>query len=192
MSDNPPNATKPGAAKKFITTMAVIAVFCGCSWYLLEKVFYPTFASTAIWTQCLGHLNQQVRSLNLYCGDFDERLPPVQSGWMDAAQPYFKNPDIFECPAVRVFGKKHGFGYAANVHILGKKTSDVANREAMPLTFDSTILTENAESGLETLPFPGRHGRSHVSDFNLIAYLDGHVNPLKDDAPKPNDDPQKQ
>jgi len=95
------------------------------------------------------------------------------------------------CPQL-LGSKADRFGYAANVHVLGRKTSDVADPARMPLTFDSGIIAKNAESGLETLPFPGRHGSTHIRDLNNIAYLDGHVEPLKDDAPKPNDDPMKQ
>jgi len=190
MPENPPEATSANPVRKFLTGVAIIAVICGCSGYLFINVILPGNYNGMFASMCLRNLKHQAQALDAYCIEFDEILPPKQRGWMDAIKVEGQNDADFHCPnySPRVANE---FGYAANVHLFGNSISVVSDRQAMPLVFDTALVTRNAMSGLETLPFPGRHGISHVRDRNNIAYLDGHVEPLKDDAPKPNDDPSK-
>ena len=64
----------------------------------------------------------------------------------------------------------NAYGYAMNAALSSTKRSAVTDPTATPLLFDSTILTKNAASGIDTLPKPGRHNGG-----NNVAYTDGHA-----------------
>jgi hypothetical protein len=175
--------------------LTVIAVICGCSAYLAWKVVLPSAHNSHYSMMCVSRLKQQAAAFGAYCIDFDERLPIKGNVWMDAIGRYVQKRTDVESPTDSMcycpqpgLGGRARYGYAANIHLLGKTKKGVGNPETMPLVFDSTLLTKNSESGLETLPYPGRHGNSHIHDRNNVAYLDGHAMPIEDNAPRPNDD----
>ena len=99
--------------------------------------------------------------------DFTSRVP--QDAWL-------------HCPAVSN-GHDDKFGYAYNTALAGKKLNlngkplnTYPDAAKMPLLYDSTNLSKNAQDAVTSLPKPGRH-----SGRNNILYLDGHVEAV---APK--------
>jgi len=119
---------------------------------------------------CMQNLSRLGAGLSSYAADNDDRLP-VADRWMDELQTAGTRDRNLHCPEVRSVNPG-AFGYAFNKEMSGKKVSEVKpNTVAL---FDSTFLTRNATSGIESLPNPGRHkGRGKTSN-NLIM-LDGSM-----------------
>jgi len=99
----------------------------------------------------------------IYSNDYDDRCPP--SRWMALMAPYTKDSkDMLDV------GQWEGMHYAMNKAIRRADLRKVESPEKVPAFFDTSLDMDNAVSGLESLPNPGRHG-----GINNAAYADGHV-----------------
>jgi len=90
-----------------IELLVVIAIIA-----ILAAILFPVFAQArekARAISCLSNCKQMGLALYMYTQDYDEELPPAWIGyptvpfpgvarWMDVAQPYIKNTQIFTCP----------------------------------------------------------------------------------------------
>ena len=99
------------SAFTLIELLVVIAIIA-----ILAAILFPVFAQArekARQTACLSNEKQISNSLLMYIQDYDEELPPVNSGgtrncwgcghpdkvWPELVQPYAKNWAIFTCPS---------------------------------------------------------------------------------------------
>ena len=105
-------ATSPRASKAFtlIELLVVIAIIA-----ILAAILFPVFArarENARRSSCTSNLKQIGLGLIQYSQDYDEKQPLDQFGpdndisgyggrykWMDAAYPYIKSEQIFNCPS---------------------------------------------------------------------------------------------
>lgn len=113
----------------------------------------------------------------MYASDHDERYP-VANQWVDVLTHYTKNQDIFRSSyATPKNLKDYGFAFRSEFSL--KPLKDFLEPECQVTLFDSTILSRNATSGLESLPKPGRYSRDSEPG-NLYGYVDSHVRFIKD------------
>ena len=161
--------------KCLLTCLAAVAVV------MLVIPPFGTPKETSKRFTCMSHLKQLAGSCLQYASDHDGTLP-ASSNWMEATMPYsgmtWETP-----PASKEIGLKNEaryhdvaffhterYGYAYRSKASNRKLSAFNTPAQFELVFDSTHLERNASTGLESLPFPGRHqGRDNTS------YLDGHV-----------------
>jgi len=109
-----------------IEILVVIAIIV-----LLAAITFPTFSrarENARRTSCASNLKQIGVGLLQYTQDNDELLPRawrggnmasdavVSSKWMDMAQPYIKNEQVFNCPSatgLRPYKFRDGFNFGS-------------------------------------------------------------------------------
>jgi hypothetical protein len=140
---------------------------------VVYAVAFPLIATDGRGSPVVSRLKQCGLSLAMYAGDFDDRLPLADT-WMDAAYPYSKSNEIYKDPTVHD-SKPDDYGYAHFLPLSGRDVAKLAEPEAVPLLFQSTLLVRNATGGLDTLPNPPRvQPRSGVQK-NHVAFLDTHV-----------------
>ena len=106
-----------------IELLVVIAIIA-----ILAAILFPVFARArekARQTSCLSNLKQIGLALNMYAGDYDERLPMMYYGHMDSGNyaeygfnfrellvPYIQNEQIWLCPSrERTTRSCHHTGY---------------------------------------------------------------------------------
>src|SRR5258708_19437798 len=99
-----------------IELLVVIAIIA-----ILAAILFPVFAQArakARQATCTSNVRQMALALNMYCQDFDERLPLAATApdaftyynWHDLVTPYVKNVQIWICPSAvlpikDIFGK---------------------------------------------------------------------------------------
>src|SRR4051812_21987936 len=87
-----------------IELLVVIAIIA-----ILAAILFPVFArarATARKAACQSNLKQIGLAVSMYADDYDEALIPQGLGattklwrpWMQLAQPYVKNKQVFICP----------------------------------------------------------------------------------------------
>jgi len=140
-------------------------------------------------TQALSNIKQTATAINIYTQDNDERLPPAAK-WMDVIKPYVKDEEILKSTlATPDITTDYGFAFREEFSL--KPLEDFSDPELQAMLFDSTILSRNAHSGLETMPKPGRYGEDKDTG-NLVAFIDSSAKFIRDDAigkPSPNGKP---
>jgi len=161
----PPKRSTP------IGLIIAVAIVCSCGALIVifAAILFPVFAQArraAQSARCISNLRQLGASVNLYASDFDGHFPDPKN-WMDEVS-RIKSRPRFRCPAVA--GSQYGFAF--NKDLAGKKVSQV--EPSHELIFDSNLLERNANSGLESLPSPGRHGFGGRA-VNHILHVDGSV-----------------
>mgnify|MGYP000524825509 CR=1 FL=1 len=94
-----------------IELLVVIAIIA-----ILAAILFPVFAQArekARQTQCLSHCRQSALAIGMYQQDYDEIVipcylysahpalgqTPYLEWWMDLAQPYIRNSQLFVCPS---------------------------------------------------------------------------------------------
>lgn len=92
--------------------------------------------------------------------------------------PYVKNENIFRSSHATPKNLKD-YGFAFRTEFSLKPLKDFPEPARQVTLFDSTILSRNATSGLETLPKPGRYA-GNSEPGNLYGYVDSHVRFIKD------------
>lgn len=143
---------------------------------LLYPVYAPSYVNSR-GTHDLSNLKQSGVALLMYASDYDERFP-VSSRWVDSLMSYTKNEDIFRSSTATPKNPLD-YGFAFRKEFSLKPIKDFAEPEHQVALFDSTILSRNATSGLESLPKPGRYSRDSEPG-NLFGYVDSHVRFIKD------------
>lgn len=125
----------------------------------------------------LSNLKQSGTALAMYASDHDDRYP-VANQWMDSLHPYAKTQNIFRS-SYATPKNPFDYGFAFRKEFSLKPLKDFPEPETQVTLFDSTILSRNATSGLETLPKPGRY-KGDSEPGNLFGYVDSHVKFIKD------------
>lgn len=115
-------------------------------------------------SQCQSNLKWIALSLLQYTQDYDEKLPPAKN-WVDVLQPYAKNQQIFNCPALPKGARN---GYAFNARLSGVYEPDFLDTSKTVSLYETTILKRNAYGLGENRAF------RHMGGANY-AFADGHV-----------------
>lgn len=177
----------PGVQKKNNTVLWVVLGAlglggCGCLIAVGAAVLFPVFSQArlaAIRTKALSNVKQSALSVIMYSADNNDKLPEGDK-WMDAVESYARNPSVFRSPLAAKLAPD-AYGFAFRQELSKKKTTGMADAAKWIMVFDSTLLTRNACSGLETLPNPPRYGGGY-SAKNVAAFADGHAKTLGLDA----------
>jgi len=96
-----------------IELLVVIAIIA-----ILAAILFPVFARArekARQASCVSNLKQVALALAMYVQDYDERFMCVRQGpggWVQNAQPYAKNWNLFECPSFDRYLRTCGPGTA--------------------------------------------------------------------------------
>ena len=117
-------------------------------------------------TWCLSNFKLVDLGLVMYATDYDDRAP-MRDGWMDLADPYVKNQQLYHCPEVHGEGL---YGYAMDSNV----RSTLVKPETTPFVYDSMNLGRSASDPFTSLPNPGRHGGR-----NVVGFVDGHANKIR-------------
>lgn len=150
----------------------LIAVVC---LLFLAALLFPVYTGPSRHnhaTQAISNIKQLCVATHIYAADFEERLP-IANQWVDLLIPYTKNYDLFRSPEViRHDPTRYGIAFRSAYSTKPLKDFDEPDRQVM--LFDSTILSRNANSGLESLPNPGRQ-KSRPGEGNVFGFVDTHV-----------------
>lgn len=119
---------------------------------------------------CAGNVKQLGLALQMYALDFDDRLPAAAT-WETAGAPYHKNARLNACPS----DPAHGQSYAFNSAVGGRSLKLLADPEAAPVLFDSTLHAANGHDPLRS--WVPRHRRAR-KPVGLAGFADGHVKAL--------------
>lgn len=149
--------------------VGVVAIF------FLAVLLCPSISTSrpvARTASCLSNLKQIARACSLYMDDYDDRLPRA-TAWQDAANPYLNNPIVFRCPEV----VPSPVSYAYNAALDRAKRKEIADPASAPLAFDSYAAGPNATDWLQS--FARRHEWQSKRGWGSVAFVDGHVHPLR-------------
>lgn len=114
--------------------------------------------------KCQTNLKQIALGMAQYAQDYDERFPLANS-WTDGVQPYVKNADVFNCPALP---ESHEGGYAFNSKMSSQYQPNLADTAKIVALYETTLLKRNAYGMGENLAFRHLRGANY-------AFADGHV-----------------
>jgi hypothetical protein len=88
---------------------------------------------------------------------------------MDLSSPYSKNDEVYIDPLL-VDRKPGEFGYAFFLPMSGVETAKVEQPDKMPMTFQSSDLSRNANGYLDLLPYRMQKRRT-----NIVSFIDCHA-----------------
>lgn len=141
----------------------------------MAAILFPVFSQAKLAakkTQALSNVNQLGLAINMYASDNNGRMP-IADRWMDSVETYTRQDKIFRSPEATPQDPSD-YGFAFRKEFGQKKKMDFTDHASRIMVFDSTILSRNANSGLETVPIPGRYGTSSTRG-NLFGFMDGHA-----------------
>ena len=144
---------------------------------LIAAILFPIFAQakTGRRYSCMSKVKGLSTAMFIYSGDWDDRMPPPEK-WTTAIIPRVRRESYFHCDALE---DPNAFAYAFNSELGGRRQVDFKNVETVPMIYDSSTLTANANDRVTSLPIRGRH-----SGFNLVVYADGHAAKVLGAVPK--------
>jgi len=127
---------------------------------------------------CQSNLHSLTRGFQMYADDYEDHYP-ISISWIDSTGPYVSDTSRFHCPSVS-FENGSPFGYAANSEKSAAERGKIAELSKVPLIFDSSVLSKNANDSFQSLPKPGRHTSrpargEAILPGNNIGYGDGSV-----------------
>jgi len=154
-----------------LVELVVIAVVI----VILGGILFPVFESAKSSPRrmsCLSNMKQLDMGLLFYQNDNNDFMPKAAK-WADSAHPYIEFESVYRCPAIRP--EKDAFGHAFYSPMSEKKTAKLPNPAGVPILFDSTDLSWNANGPLSLIPPAGRH----PGGISVVAFLDGHARSFK-------------
>ncbi len=180
--------TKAVTDAKFKKVNAVLSGVCILLGVLIVlAVVFPVrhTGENAGRAHALSQVKQIGTALAMYAADHNDHLP-VASRWMDQLKPYIKSDDILRSDLATPEDQSD-YGFAFRAEFSQKKVASFEVPAQQVVIFDSTLLTRNAHSGLESLPKPGRYDGGKEKG-NIFGFIDGHAkfvadSKLKDLAP---------
>ncbi len=172
------------SAFTLIELLVVIAIIA-----ILAAILFPVFAQAkeaAKKTVCLSNMKQLGLGLQLYLGDFDDRMffrsgfANSRSGliatsnanrWWNLLSPYEKNYDIFRCPSdSQPTASKDGNGnLTIQRSYIAISPAESLNFTAIENPTDTTIVTEKWGQD-----YTGLVGDSWIEPFNGDFSVDSH------------------
>lgn len=153
-----------------ITVLVIVILFLSAVLFL--PVRHHGGSSKNTWS--LSNVKQHALALAMYSTDFDDRLP-VAEGWVDLSLPYSKNEAVYIDPLLLEY-RPGEFGYAFFLPMSGIDTMKVESPDKMPMTFQSSDLSRNANGYLDLLPY--RMTKSHA---NIVSFIDCHAKSMPED-----------
>jgi len=150
---------------------------CPCLLLVLPVGFFGNNKVLASKYAALSHAKQIGIAAIMYSGDNDDRLPSA-TRWIDQTSSY-KGAGIdweMTCRSPKAYEENHtSYGFAFRRSLSAHDVNKIDDLTTRVLIFDSTILTRNASSELDTLPKPGRYDGT-----NIIGFADGHAKFARD------------
>jgi hypothetical protein len=180
MYSQPPGAQKKNNTVLWVVLGALGVGGCGCLIAVGAAVLFPVFSQArlaALRTHALSNVKRSAVSVMIYAADNNDKYP-LGDHWMDAVQTYSQDQTVFRSPLASKEAPD-AYGFAFRKELSAKKTNQVIDPSQWIMIFDSTILTRNACSGIETLPVPGRYG-SGSRRSNVASFADGHAKTIPD------------
>jgi hypothetical protein len=153
-----------------ISVLVIVVVLLGAA--LLLPVRHHGGSSKNTWS--LSNVKQHALALAMYSTDFDDRLPEAE-GWIDLSMPYSKNEDVYVDPLL-VDRKPGESGYAFFLPMSGVDSMKVEAPDKMPMTFQSSDLSRNANGYLDLLP-----NRLQKRRGNIVSFIDAHAKVMSED-----------
>ena len=175
-----PPTQPPPAKPSFWPNSVLGAIFVFVILLLLGALLFPVYTGPDRHnpkTYAISNIKQLGVGTLIYAADYDDRLP-IADQWVDLLMPYTKNENLFRSPEV-IKQDPTGYGIAFRKEFSAKPPKYFDDPARQVLMFDSTILSRNANSGLETLPNPGRH-KSRPEPGNVFGFVDTHVKIIAD------------
>ncbi|HXH61317.1 MAG TPA: hypothetical protein VNI20_08150 [Fimbriimonadaceae bacterium] len=155
---------------RVVTAIAVVVV--------IAVFFYPVCEQSREihdGPSTLSNIKQQALACAMYMTDYDDRLQPAAT-WMDALVPYVKNDLVFRDVSMED-RKEDEYGCAFFSPLSLVDTTKVMHLETVPLTFQSSDLSRNANGRLDLLPGRLKDG------MNDVSFLDYHAKAMPKDWP---------
>jgi prepilin-type N-terminal cleavage/methylation domain-containing protein/prepilin-type processing-associated H-X9-DG protein len=153
-----------------IELLVVIAIIA-----ILAAILFPVFARArekARQTTCTSNQRQIAASMQMYCQDHDETMPPVASAWSDVKV----DPGVLVCPTN---GKTPPNSYVYSNMVAGTavgKSNDPSNEVVL---MDGITVTTGANL-YPNIAYLHSDLQYRHSGQIVAAYLDGHVGYSKD------------
>lgn len=167
--------TQPKANKNTLWIVLGFLAVCGLSGTaIVAAILLPVLKQANFASQraiALFNIREANTAIYMYSTDFDDRLPTAYQ-WMDLVEPFSRHPAVFRSPLATP-DDKSDYGFAFRKELSQKNIKDFPDPVARAMIFDSTLLSRNATSGLETLPNPGRY-REGKNQGNMIGLLSGY------------------
>lgn len=151
----PPNQQEVLSKGRLLYALKVV-LGVGIILAFLAAILFPVMTrnpSRSPRAHALSNIKQASTALLIYAGDNDERYPAADR-WMDSLKEYVKNDNIFRS-SFATPNDQTDYGFAFRREYSLKRVTDFDDPKRYVTLFDSTILSRNANSGLETLPKPG-------------------------------------
>jgi len=153
-----------------IELLVVIAIIA-----ILAAILFPVFARArekARQTTCTSNQRQIAASLQMYCQDHEETMPPVASAWSDVKV----DPGVLICPTN---GKTPPNSYVYSNMVAGTAVGTVADPTTELVVLDGATVTTG--TGLyPNIAYLHSDLQYRHSGQIVAAYLDGHVGYSKD------------
>lgn len=147
-----------------ITVLVIVMLLLGTAWLFPVRNSYESAKNA----RSLSKVKQHALALAMYRSDFDDRLPPA-AHWMDLSLPYIASEESFIDPLLK--DRKPGeFGYAFFLPMSGADFMKVESPDKMPMTFQSSDLSRNANGYLDLLPYRVEKRRG-----NIVSFIDCHA-----------------
>lgn len=161
-----------------IELLVVIAIIA-----ILAAILFPVFAKArekARTSSCQSNLKQIGLAFAMYKNDYDETSIPALCGgfgWVQLAQPYVKNSQIFVCPSKI---SNMNCGYSLNLQLAGIKDAAVGNVASVVHAWDSNRNTlSHAINCTPITSLAAADADTRHSDGLNALYYDGHVKWLR-------------
>ncbi len=143
---------------------------------------------------CLSNLKQLGLGLKQYVQDYDEKYPPISSGWPKVTQPYLKSWRIFQCPLDENGSAQQTTDYFLNARLLGVEERKIVEPNLTILAGDG--LSDQKSATLSQLPASWTNDSNspawrHKKSANYV-FADGHVKRLAPDKITLNSPPKNQ
>jgi hypothetical protein len=147
-----------------LTVLVLAALYVVASWlFPVRHGSEPAKNAESLWK-----VKQHALSLAMYCADHDDTLPRAEQ-WVDLSMPYSKNEEFYIDPLL-VDRKPGEFGYAFFLPMSEVETAKVEQPDKMPMTFQSSDLSRNANGYLDLLPYRMQKRRT-----NIVSFIDSHA-----------------
>lgn len=177
----PPPPPQPKSNNNVLWIVLGVLAVCGVGGVaIMAAILFPVFSQAKLAakkTLALSHAKQMSTALIMYSIDNNDLLPPAAQ-WMDVLGRYEVEDQIFKSPEATP-NDPTDYGFAFRTDLQFQNLEKMQDNALRVMVFDSTLLSRNAHSGLETVPSPGRYGKGTAAG-NTFGFADGHAKFVRD------------